>query len=282
MNKSQVLIIDDDKNIAEYFATMLTMMDFEVDIVVTAKEGLARLAAIVPDLILLDMRLGREIGGEDILYQIRSNPRFDNTRVVVITAYPTTVDAVTNLADVILIKPVAVDLFQTLITRLVTTTVSQKHLQFRDPITQLFNKDFFITRLELAFERSRRREEFIYAVLLFDLELTVPAVSPEVTLCVLRETALRLKHLLRPTDTIARVSGLKFIILIEDLKKPEDVEIIKNRLSDLLMEPFDVEGEKYQAVMSLGKVVNRLPYRYPADIYDAAEADFEQARKSRG
>ena len=106
MEKLQVLIIDDDREIAEFFSTVLTLEDMSCDIVLSAKDALKHLAASVPDLVLLDMRLGQEIGGEDILYQIRSNPRYDHTRVVVITAYPAIAEMVTNVADMILIKPV--------------------------------------------------------------------------------------------------------------------------------------------------------------------------------
>ncbi len=109
MDHLQVLIIEDDKDTAHFFSMVLSLVGFECEIVHSAKQGLSRLAATQPDMILLDMRLGVEIGGEDILYQIRSNPRLDQTRVIVITAYPSMAEPITNLADLILLKPVDVD-----------------------------------------------------------------------------------------------------------------------------------------------------------------------------
>ena len=88
----QVLIIEDDKDTAGFFKTVLELVGFECEIILSAKEALSTLAVSAPDLILLDIRLGVEISGEDILYQIRSNPRFDKTRVVIITGYPRLAD----------------------------------------------------------------------------------------------------------------------------------------------------------------------------------------------
>ena len=79
MDNFEALIIDDDKDIAAWYRTVLTLMGFEVETALSARQALACLATSVPNLMLLDLRLGQEIGGEDILYQIRSNSRFDHT-----------------------------------------------------------------------------------------------------------------------------------------------------------------------------------------------------------
>jgi CheY-like chemotaxis protein len=118
MKTLQVLIIEDDKDTAGFFKTVLELVGLESEIILSAKEALDRLAFSAPDLILLDIRLGIEISGEDILYQIRSNPRFDKTRVVVITAYPRMAEPITELADLILVKPVEINQLKNLMQRL--------------------------------------------------------------------------------------------------------------------------------------------------------------------
>src|SRR5512140_549664 len=118
METLKVLIIEDDKSTADFFKTVLKLVGLESEIILSAKEALDHLAFSAPDLILLDIRLGIEISGEDILYQIRSNPRFDKTRVVVTTAYPWLAEPITNLADLVLVKPVGVDQLRSLMQRL--------------------------------------------------------------------------------------------------------------------------------------------------------------------
>ncbi len=118
MKTLQVLIIEDDKDTAGFFKTVLSLVGLESEIILSAKEALDRLAFSAPDLILLDIRLGIEISGEDILFQIRSNPRFDKTRVVIITAYPRLAEPITDLADLILVKPVETEQLKNLMQRL--------------------------------------------------------------------------------------------------------------------------------------------------------------------
>jgi len=175
MEKLHVLIIDDDKDTANFFSMVLSLVGFDCDIVNSAKQALARIAVSQPDMILLDMRLGLEIGGEDILYQIRSNPRLDETRVIVITAYPAMAEPVTNLADLILLKPVDVDQLKALASRLAVLGDHTRSYHFRDPVTDLFTREFFLTRMELAYERARRRSDFKFAILVFSFTVQEPA-----------------------------------------------------------------------------------------------------------
>ncbi|HVN55392.1 MAG TPA: diguanylate cyclase [Anaerolineaceae bacterium] len=275
MDKFQVLIIDDDKDIATWFKTVLVMMGFEVDIALSARQALTWLASSVPDLILLDLRLGQELGGEDILYQIRSNSRFDYTRVIIITGYPTSADMVTNLADLVMIKPVELTQLKTLVNRMATSKVEPKSLSFRDPVTMLFNKEFFQTRLELAFERSKRRPEFYFVVTIFQLEvrgMEEGQLVPDATAAILYEIAERLKQKLRPTDTITRISGFKFATLHEDLRQKEDTSVILDRLAQILGEPVQIGRDVYHVSASFGYITDgHNQYKNAGQLFEAAE-----------
>lgn len=280
MLNNHVLIIEDDRNIAEYFQAVLSMAGMEVEIVLSAREGLVRLTGTIPGLILLDMRLGTEIGGEDILYQIRSNPRFDETRVIVITGFPNTTNIVSDLADLVLIKPVGVDQLTSLAQRMVSFDVAPRTHAFRDPVTDLFNLEFFYTRLELAFERAKRRPDFVYVVVAFQVnvlgEENAP-ITPNVdqSIALLSEAARRLKHYLRPTDTIARVANSRFVTLHEDLRRAADAEIILQRIQSILSDPFDLCGDFYKVSVICASAVGNPGYRESKDIYTAANRSLE-------
>lgn len=283
----QVLVIDDDKAVAECFQAVLTLAGMQVEIVHTAREGLVRLASSTPGLILLDMHLGKEISGEDILYQIRSNPRLDATRVIVVTGYPQTTQLITNLADLILLKPVGIDQLTTLARRMISLNAAPVVHSFRDPVTKLFNSEFFRTRLELAFERARRRPDFLYGVIEFQAHLTgeEPAVANhniDLSLAVLNEISSRLRKNLRPTDTIARVSEWKFVSLHEDLLVAESIELIVERIQNLLADPYEWQGRSYQVEVHFGRAVAQPSYHSPFDILNAADGSLEQAPGSPG
>ena len=105
----QVLIVDDEKDFVLSLEDILESRGYRVEKAHSPKTACEKLNRFDAQVALLDIRLGGEISGEDILHQIRSNPRFDKTRVIVITAYPSMAETVTNLADLILIKPVEVE-----------------------------------------------------------------------------------------------------------------------------------------------------------------------------
>jgi diguanylate cyclase (GGDEF)-like protein len=274
----QALIVEDDRDTARFFGTVLGLVGFEVEIVLTAREALVELASLVPDLILLDMRLGYELGGGDILFQIRSNPRLDKTRVIVITAYPAMADPISNLADLVLLKPVEVEQLKQLAERLGSFDVSPRWAPFRDPVTELFNREFFVTRLELAFERAKRRPDFLFAVTVYNLQVIESDeknMNTEASIQILRTIAQRFLHNLRPTDTIAHIGGWKFAVLNEDLKGPDDPEIINRRLREKLIEPIEVESLSYSLIGRLGVVTFQSGYQDPKQILEEAELAME-------
>jgi PleD family two-component response regulator len=251
---------------------------FECEVILTAKEALDRLAVSAPDLVLLDIRLGVEISGEDILYQIRSNPRFDNTRVVVTTAYPRLAEPITELADLVLIKPVEIDQLKNLMQRLGGIEYKAKLQLHRDPVTDLFTEEFLLTRLELAFERAKRRSDFHFAVIAIEFRLDSQQeaqLKPEDILEILREIASRLKKFVRPIDAVARLSGWKFATLHEDLKEPGDIQFIVKRLSEKLSRPYDTGSGSFDVKFKLESVVHDPLLRQPVDILKAAQKGLE-------
>jgi diguanylate cyclase (GGDEF)-like protein len=271
--QSEVLIIEDDKDAAGFFKTVLNLVGFNCEIILSAKEALAKLAFSTPDLILLDIRLGLEISGEDILYQIRSNTRFDKTRVVVVTAYPRLAEPINDLADLVLLKPVDVDVLKSLVKRMGDQNFTPKRHLFRDPVTELFNEEFFLTRLELAFERAKRRPQFQFAVVVLELQLDPDKekqIRPDRLLDILREIAFRLKSYVRPTDAVARLAGWKFATIHEDLNGPQDIQIIVSRLYEKLLQPYSIGGESYSLKISLGAVMHDAFYQQPGDLLIAA------------
>lgn len=272
----RVLIIEDDHDTARFFKAVLDLVGFDSQIAATARDALNTLATYIPDIILLDMRLGSEIGGQEILYQVRANNRFDHTKVIVVTAYPVLAEHVVDLADLILVKPVDVDQIKTFLERFGNFEVRPRHLQFRDPVTELYNAEFFQTRLELAFERAHRRKDFYYGVLLISVSLNQedPETFPyEVRTGILKQVAERLRQNLRPTDTLAHMNNWKVAALAEELADPGDIRLVAVRLHRLLEETYIVGGETHEISAQIGVATHK-----PQD--DSALTALEQAEKA--
>jgi DNA-binding response OmpR family regulator len=99
------LIIEDSQTQAIILAEALQAAGFEVEIIVTGDAALARLADVMPDVVVLDLHLPG-VSGTDILRYIRAEARLDQTHVIVVTSEPQTADIIQDEADLVLLKPV--------------------------------------------------------------------------------------------------------------------------------------------------------------------------------
>lgn len=82
----RVLIVDDQADIRRLICMTLEYHPFELAEAGDGAEALAILERWHPDLILLDMMMPGGIDGVQVCRQVRAQPRFDNTPVVLLTA----------------------------------------------------------------------------------------------------------------------------------------------------------------------------------------------------
>jgi diguanylate cyclase (GGDEF)-like protein len=109
-----------------------------------------------------------------------------------------------------------------------------------DPLTGLPNRLLLQERLSHAAHRATRSHAA--AVVLFaDLDRfkqVNDVHGHRVGDALLRAVAERLAHLVRPGDTLARVSGDEFVFLFEDLREPQDAELLLERVRAAFTRPF--------------------------------------------
>ncbi len=136
-----------------------------------------------------------------------------------------------------------------------------QHLATHDPLTGLPNRLLFNDRLQQAIVRARRDNHFV--VLLFmDLDrfkLINDSLGHQVGDQLLKAVAQRLQQNIRETDTLARLGGDEFTLIIEDVKRPEDVIVLLEKLQLALRKPYSVAGYDISSTMSIGVSV------YPKD-----------------
>jgi DNA-binding response OmpR family regulator len=281
MNKTRGLIIDDDRDLAKFLKIVLGLAGFECEVAHTPRHALNFLASHEPDLIFLDLKLGPDVQGGDLLYHIRSNPRFDNTRVIVITGYPAMAQGIHSLADLVLVKPVEIDQLSRLASRMLSMEV--KPYDFRDPLTGLYSLKFFQNRLELAFDRARRRADFIFATLAVELQAPEQeALSESEWELAMRAAAERWQASFRPTDTFGRLGRHQIAGLFEELKQAADVQVISGRLLAQLEVPVMVGDRQVSLSACVGAVLNHPGYGCAQNILDGAAQALEAARRTPG
>jgi diguanylate cyclase (GGDEF)-like protein/PAS domain S-box-containing protein len=115
-----------------------------------------------------------------------------------------------------------------------------KRLAFFDPLTRLPNRRLLSDRLEQAIARTRRASGML-ALLYLDLNKFKPVndmyghAAGDELLCLV---AQRMSACVRASDTVARVGGDEFVVLIPDVKQLPDALQVADKLHVQLSQPF--------------------------------------------
>lgn len=86
MAEKTILIIDDDIDLVEILRVTLEAHDFKVIDAQTGERGLAMAREQGPDLILLDVMMGKVDEGFQVAYELRSHPDTAETPILMLTA----------------------------------------------------------------------------------------------------------------------------------------------------------------------------------------------------
>ena len=128
------------------------------------------------------------------------------------------------------------------------------HLARHDPLTGLPNRRMFFERLDHALATARRSARPL-AVLFVDLdhfkELN-DTFGHSTGDAVLQAVANLLRSATRESDTVARLGGEEFVILIEQLDEPQQVQTVLQKLHERFQLPMLLGGQEVQVQASMG------------------------------
>lgn len=96
---------------------------------------------------------------------------------------------------------------------------------------------------------------------------------------ILREVATRLRSVMRPHDTLGRLSGDEFIVLCDDIDKQYAVATIAARVQEALSAPFEVGDELFQITANIGVTIAE-PEKDPEELIAEADAAMYRAKRS--
>jgi diguanylate cyclase (GGDEF)-like protein/PAS domain S-box-containing protein len=157
------------------------------------------------------------------------------------------------------------------------------HQAFHDTLTNLPNRALFMEHLNMAVKRSKRRDDYRFAVLYLDIDrfkLVNDSLGHSVGDSLLGAFASRIQESLRDIDTLARFGGDEFVILLEDIENSEYANGVADRLQQELKRPFMVEGKEVFAPASFGVVLNTKDYDQPENIIRDSDAAMYHAKEN--
>jgi diguanylate cyclase (GGDEF)-like protein len=155
------------------------------------------------------------------------------------------------------------------------------HDALHDSLTGLPNRALFLDRLERAIAYAQRRPERHFAVIFLDLDrfkVVNDRLGHVAADGVLAALARRLEQCLRRGDSVARLSGDEFALLVHDVADPA---VVAHRILHELGRPFDAAGQQVLVTASLGIAISSTGFSRPEDALRDADAAMYRA-KARG
>lgn len=129
-----------------------------------------------------------------------------------------------------------------------------KHLAEHDPLTGLINRPLFADRIEQGILLSKRQKETM-AVCFMDIDDFKQIndqyghATGDLLLCAATK---RLQTCIRESDTLARVGGDEFALILLGLKKEQDVVMIAKKMIQRFSEEFLIENKTLKVTLSIG------------------------------
>lgn len=140
-----------------------------------------------------------------------------------------------------------------------------RYLANHDALTGLPNRRLLEDRLEHALEMARRNGSLV-AIQFLDLDCFKPIndrLGHRIGDLLLQAVGARLKSLLRAVDTVSRVGGDEFVIVLPEIQSVSTAQDIAQKILTALARPYEIEGHVLSVTPSIGICL------YPHDGADA-------------
>jgi diguanylate cyclase (GGDEF)-like protein len=256
-----ILLLDDDRLLADLYAAALAQSGMAVEVVDTATAAFERLNASPPDLIVMDVQMPG-IDGIEIARMIRQSRRYLSIPIVFVSGEPDKVrqmEARRFGGDEFVSKPVDLRHLVALVSLRAERAKLMRSIMERDSLTGLLNHSRFKERLCHELERCRRTGgEFSLAIADIDRFKRINDTHGHlIGDRVIRTLANSLESGLRRIDIIGRYGGEEFgVIMLDTSPQAAGVVIDKQRRRFGEVE-FEGSGRRFRAGFSAGLVGSR-------------------------
>ena len=252
-----VLYVEDDESARSFLERILMP---RVGRIATANDGLQGLElfqSIQPDIVITDIHMP-VMDGLAMAQEIRE--RDGNVPIIVITAFEQTDYLMRSIdigVDRYVTKPLLLDRLMNALMYCSHQLLTEERLRFlalHDPLTELPNRALLQDRLLMACAAADRNSEQV-AMLFIDIDRFKSINDSFGHIAgdrVLQEVARRLKSLFRSVDTVSRLSGDEFLVVMTGVSRREDVAAAARKMVEALRDEMTVEGHVLSVSASVG------------------------------
>jgi len=270
----KVLLVEDNDVDAELTQDLLSewsMEEFQITRARTLTEGFSFLSRDQFDAVLLDLSLPDAFGLPTVRQVHAMNPTVPVVVLSGVTDQSLALQAVQQGAQDYLVKGQGhPELLARAIRYAIERKRAEEHLTYLaqyDHLTGLVNRSLFRDRLIQAMARSKRMNQSI-GLMLLDLDRfkTVnDTFGHDMGDELLKAVSERLKACVREVDTVARMGGDEFTIILEGVSSEQNILAVAKRITESIATPFDLKGQHISIGISVGITI------YPHDDYPVDE-----------
>ena len=265
---SKILIADDDPSILLLLKHILLAEGYSVLEASNGKEALELCSTNDVDLAILDFVMP-DISGVEAC-KILNNQSTIAPPVLIITSLDDDVSidkAFQSGATDYITKPINWSVFKNRVKRIVNAEQNRKaikRLEHHDALTGLPNRLLLLDRLESAIHRSNRNKTHL-ALIMIDIDnfkLINETLGHNEGDMLLQSLSRRLLDAIRETDTLSRIGGDEFSLIIENIDRIEDIVQIAEHFSEILEHDVTLSNQSIHIKASMGIAL------YPQDGTD--------------
>ena len=272
--KIKLLLIEDnpaDARLIQIALNEISASSYEIVVVDTIKEGLGKLTAEKFDVVISDLSLPDSEGIETIEKILDVD---QDIPVIVMTGQndmDVSIKAVQLGAQDYLIKGIGDG---HLISRAIYYAIERKrveaemrHMAHYDSLTGLANRLLFRERLNHAILNARRNQSLV-ALVFIDLDRFKhinDTLGHDAGDQILIQVAKRLSGIIRETDTLSRLGGDEFMLILENVESTNAVTQVADKIIESFKLPCHIENQELYITPSIGVTL------YPSDHDDAKE-----------
>ena len=270
----KVLLIEDndvDAQLTQDLLSEWSTEEFQVVRATTLAEGLSLLSRERFDAMLLDLSLPDAFGLPTVREVHAASPTIPVVVLSGVSDPSLALQAVRQGAQDFLVKGQG---HPELLARAVRYAIERKrfeeHLTYLaqyDHLTGLVNRTLFRDRLVQAMARNKRMQQMI-GLMLLDLDrfkLVNDTFGHDMGDELLKAVSERLKTCVREVDTVARMGGDEFTIILEGVSSEQNVLVVAKRITESIATPFELKGHCISIGISIGITI------YPQDDHPVDE-----------